>query len=119
MADLGSFSQGSIWPTGTYSPKGRRLWCVVGAFAFHWPGGMIEAPSGFVTDLASVPVILPEFIQASMCLSGVIHDVCRRDPNCSFRDGDRIFALAMKAEGVPAPIRWLAYAAVRCNRRRD
>jgi hypothetical protein len=71
-------------------------------------------PTGFVTDLASVPKFLPltkSFLGGQARRSAVVHDHMYVT-QAGKEYADSVFLAAMKAEGVNTAVRWLFYAAV-------
>lgn len=75
----------------------------------------ICAPTGFVTDFASVPrlpITYWLFGSRADAESG-IHDLLYRWPFVSRKTADRIYREAMTADGRPVFTRWAMYAGVR------
>jgi len=78
----------------------------------------VIVPSGFVTDLASIPRIFRFLIvkNGRHRAAAIVHDyLVRLELAFSRRTADRIFLEAMKVSGVPKLRRWLMYKAVRLN----
>ena len=75
----------------------------------------IKVPSGFETDLDSVPrvpVVYAGF-KGRATKSAVLHDYLCEKPGFPRKKADQIFLDAMKDEGVPWRHRWPVYLAVR------
>ena len=78
----------------------------------------ITVPTGFVTDLASIPRIFRLLFPKNghHRAAAIIHDyLCRLKLDFSRVLADKIFLEAMKLQGVPKLRRWLMYSAVRLN----
>lgn len=80
--------------------------------------GEVRVPSGFKTDLASIPDFVPRFIAdpaGKSRLAAIVHDyLCRQAQNRKDRVlADHVFLEAMKDTGVPGWRRWLMFSAVR------
>jgi hypothetical protein len=85
----------------------------------------------FVTDFASIPLIVPKWLldpmgggifdtEGNSRLPAVLHDwLCRRATNYELRvEADKIFREAMKSKGVNRISRNIMYGAVRANTER-
>ena len=70
---------------------------------------------GFVSDGASVPRIFwPLFPpMGNYTAAAIVHDYICVEKICSSKDGAKIFLEAMKDLGVPKPVRYPMYLAVR------
>jgi len=99
-------------------PDGRR-WRLVDKFAYHvgsYPSGfVIEVPTGFMTDFASVPwmfwwLIPPTGRYGKAC---VIHDFMLKNAWATKKVADAIFYEAMLVLGVGKAKAYLMYTAVR------
>jgi len=93
-----------------------RNWIVAHVFGLFTPlTGLIVVPSGFLTDLASIPRlfwnILPPF--GKYTRAAVIHDFLYRTRICSRKTADRTLLAGMKLCGVPLWQRVLIYGNVR------
>jgi len=92
---------------------------VLKGFRYLWEGAVIGIPSGFISDLASVPRILRPFIGKTElgALGPILHDALYRSGGrgglFSRAEADRIFLVAMGEQGVGWLRRWVAYVAVR------
>jgi hypothetical protein len=78
----------------------------------------IVVPSGFPTDLASIPRLFRFLIvkNGRHRPAAIVHDwLCRQGLAFSRVRADKIFREAMKLRGVPAIRRWAMYVAVRSN----
>lgn len=80
--------------------------------------GEVCVPSGFETDLASIPDWVPRFIAdpaGKSRLPAIVHDyLCRQAQSRKDRIlADHVFLEAMKDCGVPKWRRWLMFSAVR------
>ena len=79
----------------------------------------ITVPTGFVTDLASIPRIFRLLIapkNGRHRAPAIVHDyLCRLKLDFSRVKADKIFREAMKLQGVPKMRRWLMYSAVKLN----
>ena len=79
---------------------------------------LIIVPDGFITDLASIPVIFRSFLlrkNGKHRLAAVVHDFLCRDKSFNRVLADKIFLEAMKLCGVSWLRRSLMYSAVRLN----
>jgi hypothetical protein len=119
---VSSFTRALFEPTGR-TKSGRAVWRCVGGLTFDvgylGSGLSVTVPEGFETDGPSVPFWALPFIKVGcMIRAAAVHDRLREDPRFSLIDCDAIFLTAMKAEGVPALQRELAFLAVRFNQSR-
>lgn len=75
----------------------------------------IIIPSGFVTDMASIPPVLQSIIQQNgpYLLPAVVHDYLYWQQACTRSESDRIFLLAMIEHDVREAHRTAIYNAVR------
>ena len=80
-------------------------------------GAQFEVPTGFTTDLASVPRLPLAFWLAGDTAheAAVIHDWLYQVHLCSRAQADAIFYEAMQITGVPSWRRWLMWSAVRAG----
>lgn len=108
--------------------RGRPVVCLTSPLAYEvgflGSGWVVEAPAGFCCDLASVPAWTLRFgwgrrLAARLARASIPHDLMRRDPRWSKLLGDYVFFEALGVDGVPAGERWLAFALVLMNFRRD
>ena len=78
-------------------------------------GAHLEVPTGFLTDLASVPRLPLAFLLAgdSAHEAAVIHDHLYQVRRCTRAQADAVLAEAMAVTGEPAWRRWLMWSAVR------
>ncbi|ENJ7141699.1 DUF1353 domain-containing protein [Escherichia coli] len=93
-------------------------WRLVEPFEF-WrtdaPDDVIHVPSGYITDLASVPRLLWSLFppHGRYAKAAIIHDYLYDNALRTKREADRIFLEGMEVLGVPRWRRWLMYVAVR------
>lgn len=75
----------------------------------------VEVPTGFVTDLASVPRPFRNIldINGRSRRAAVLHDFLYTEQKRSRAECDSIFRKALIAEGVSAAARWLYWSGVR------
>jgi hypothetical protein len=82
-----------------------------------WDDGerRIEVPTGFVTDLASVPRLVRGVLNVNgkSRKPAVLHDYLYRTKLLKRKDADALFAKALKAEGVNALTRAIYWSGVR------
>lgn len=79
---------------------------------------LVTVPTGFITDLASIPRIFRFLIvkNGRHRAAAIVHDyLCRLKLDFSRVTADKIFREAMKVLHVPRLRRWAMYAAVRSN----
>ena len=79
---------------------------------------LVTVPSGFVTDLASIPRIFRLLVPKNgrHRAAAIIHDyLCMLKLDFSRVTADKIFREAMKVLHVPKLRRWAMYIAVRTN----
>jgi len=112
-------------PEISYTPhiSRRRPWRVTKTMVYKsdvpWPGHQIVVPTGYRTDLASVPRVPGIYWRYgnTAIVPAVLHDYLYEvNPhNFSRKTADRIFLEAMAAEKDPpsAASRWIMYMAVR------
>ena len=111
---------GQIVITPLKMTGGSRWYQLKAPFGFwsHHLQEQITVPAGFVTDMASVPLILQPFLQKDEGLleAAVFHDFLYSN-GCelpvSRSDADRVFLEAMTEAGMGAIKRGWAYWAVR------
>jgi hypothetical protein len=98
------------------SADGRGTWRLIDALLYDSTiAGMLVAPAGFVTDLASVPRMPFAYLLAGGIghAAAVIHDwlyCCHRVPRST---ADAVFYEALRVLGVPRWRAWLMWAGVR------
>lgn len=91
-------------------------WIVLAPFAYiSRAGRRIVVPSGFVTDLASIPPLLrPIFDTADASRQpAVLHDWLYCSQQTGRAEADRLFREALACAGVGFVQRWAMYAGVR------
>lgn len=94
-------------------------WIVVEAFGYQGSRDYLFVPKGSETDLASVPRALAWVIPKAgdSAQAAVLHDRCWRyyAPRgyLTYREADGILKQALRLQGVPFILRWLAWTAVR------
>ena len=78
-------------------------------------GALIEVPTGFLSDLASVPRLPLAYLLAGDTAheAAVVHDWCYQAHLCTRAQADAVLDEAMAVTGEPAWRRWLMWAAVR------
>lgn len=83
-------------------------------------GDRIEVPSGFLTDLATVPrflhwAVLPygPYTRAAVLHDWLLVSLAQGDRTFTSRDIDGMFRRVMQDLGTPWAVRWLMWAAVR------
>lgn len=87
--------------------------------ALIWDDGKqtVVVPAGFETDLASVPRIaqgVPGFEATGLSRRpAVLHDYLYASGDVPRMEADRLFYVALRAEGVPEPTARIYYRAVR------
>jgi len=101
-----------------HDPKGdaKNPWIVQGIHKFSDDCVTVSVPSGFRTDLASVPLWLLWLISpfGNHQRAALFHDYCyRRQPMSRFT-ADAIFRIVMERDGVPCWKTWILFYAVRC-----
>lgn len=108
----------AVGPLLTYVGAGRYV--TVGPTIYHGGEDVFVIPSGFATDLASVPRILWGLIPPSGVYerAAVLHDwLCVRlaagDCEISSRDADGLFRRVMREAGVGLLTRWVMWVGVR------
>jgi len=79
--------------------------------------GKVTVPTGFCTDLASVPRLPVVYLLWGNRAhrEGIIHDYlyrCDSQPVVSFETANKVFLEAMKSRGKPWWVRWFMYAGV-------
>jgi hypothetical protein len=76
---------------------------------------LINAPKGFVCDLASVPRIFHGLYkpQGKYGKAAIVHDFLCRERFLPSKKVHKIFHEAMRADGVPKLRAWIMYTAVR------
>lgn len=97
-----------------FNHKSKR-WVLTKALEYTTEDGWtVEVPSGYSTDLDSVPriPIAYAWLKGRATKSAVIHDWLYYNKH-DRKEADKIFLEAMKAEGVAAWRRWPIYSAVR------
>ncbi len=119
---MSSFTRALLEPTGA-TRGGRAVFRVAAPFTFEigqvGSGFGITVPTGFESDLASVPWWALHLVNVgALARSAVLHDFLRERLAFSKIEGDAIFLTAMAAEGVTAWQRELVFAAVRVNQSR-
>lgn len=96
---------------------GRAQHMVMHALKFRSDvlGKVIVVPAGFTTDFASVPRLMITYALFGDRghASATVHDYLLVTGMVPRSTADKVFAEAMKAEGVPAYLRPLMYAGVR------
>jgi hypothetical protein len=77
--------------------------------------GLIAVPTGFVTDLASIPRVFHPLIPVNgkHRAAAIIHDYLYETQTTTRAEADLIFLEAMEASGVRFTQRWAMYLAVR------
>ena len=100
-------------------PKNESLWIVQRPMGYYsdllkWE---VWVPTGFVTDLASVPrvPVLFWFWGGRAHREAVLHDYLYRidsEPCVSFMDANRVFLEAMKSRRKNIFVRWFMFAGV-------
>lgn len=91
-------------------------WLVLEQFVAQVDAAQIAVPSGYVTDLASVPRLPLAYLVAGgrAPKSAVLHDYLYETR--AGRDyADRVFLAAMKAEGISSAVARLMYWGVRAG----
>jgi len=78
-------------------------------------GALIEVPTGFLTDLASVPRLPLAYLLAGDTAheAAVVHDHLYQVQRCTRAQADAVLYEAMAVTGEPAWRRWLMWSAVR------
>lgn len=112
---------GRVELTPVAMKNGARWYELLSNFEFQSDevGRTITVPKGFLTDLASVPLVLQPIIQKDEGLleAAVIHDfLYSKTANCyhlTRKQADRVFLEAMTHAGMGAVKRGLAYNMVR------
>lgn len=97
-------------------PISRKDWETVGTIHYvDGEGRHITVPSGFITDLASVPRVLwsvvPPF--GTYTYAAIIHDYLYRQGGTSRVVADATFAEVMEVEGTDKFTRLIVYLSVR------
>ena len=96
----------------------HRLWMTEGDLIYRSDliTSPVVVPSGFETDLASIPIWIPEWViqrNGRHRAASIVHDYLVRIWPLSERAlADRIFLEAMSISGVPRWRRYAMYAAV-------
>ena len=97
-------------------------WKVLTKFRYVWDreGIVIEVPSGYITDQASVPsIVLPIIVNdtGNIAKAAVVHDFGYTDlmDVMTKKEVDRMFYDAMLEAGVPKWRARIAYTGVRMN----
>ena len=96
------------------TPIGRRRWRTVGS----WTGHGVTVPSGYETDLSSIPPIAETVLrmhrnELHFVVGGIVHDRLYFVKDRTRRSADRKFRDVCIAEGAPRWQAMLAYACVR------
>lgn len=88
-------------------------------------GWKLEAPTGFLTDLASIPILprwaprwlvrLRDWIADQIARAAIVHDLCRSDRRIRKLLGDFVFWEAMGVDDVPMWVRFPAFVLVLFN----
>lgn len=83
---------------------------------------LIVVPTGYLSDLASVPRLARRLVDAQSPTTrrpAVVHDYIYTDLTQRFtkREADRIFYDALLEEGMATPLAWLLWQAVRVGGR--
>ncbi len=119
---MSSFTRALLEPTGA-TREGRAVFRVAAPFTFEigqvGSGFGITVPTGFESDLASVPWWALHLVNVgALARSAVLHDFLRERLTFSKIEGDAIFLTAMAAEGVTAWQREIVFLAVRFDHSR-
>ena len=108
--------------------NGRPEVCLTTPLAYEigylGSGWVVEAPKGFCTDLASLPLWAlrtrwGKRLAMKLARSAIVHDRLRSDRRIPKLTGDVIFLEAMAVERIRLAWRVVAFIAVLLNRRRD
>jgi len=106
-----------ISPTRQYH-SGRRIFRLLTDFTIERPGFLpVVVPTGFESDLSSVPRCLSWFISPDdegFLEAGIVHDWLYRHGPYSRAQADLIFRELLVDWSVPPYKAWLAYVALRC-----
>lgn len=84
-------------------------------------GRIWHVPRGTVTDLASVPRIVPGLVRVLLpsklesALAAILHDWLYATASVSRREADRLFWLALRVAGEGRVGSWLMWAGVRAG----
>jgi len=93
-------------------------WIVLASFAYTSRAGRrIVVPEGFVTDLASIPVLLRSLFDRADASRqpAVLHDWLYCSQLTSRAEADRLFREALARAGIGFARRWAMYAGVRAG----
>lgn len=115
------------WRWWLFRLPGRQLYGADHAFRFYIGnpdfGCGVEIPTGFTTDMASIPAIvlwilprhLRNWIAEQLAKPSIVHDRMRDDLQFNLIDADALFLVAMKAAKVNPLLREIAFLCVRAN----
>lgn len=96
-------------------PIGSRDWVLMAPLVYYTAQGAIEVPSGFLTDLASIPRVFWPLVPVNgrHRAAAILHDYLYVTQPCTRAEADALFLDAMRAGGVRWSQRQVMYAAVR------
>lgn len=101
-----------------HDPAGdpQNPWIVQGPHRFSDGTFTVTIPSGFRSDLASVPLWLLWLISpfGNHQRAALFHDFCYRKQPMGRFAADAVFRVVMERDGVPCWKTWLLFYAVRC-----
>lgn len=124
---MSRFTEAAYDLTGE-TKNGRPLACLTSPLAYEvgflGSGWTITAPTGFCTDLASLPVWFARTrpgraLAAKIARASIVHDRMRQDLRWPKLLGDYVFFEALGVDRVPLGWRLVCFAAVLINFRRD
>jgi hypothetical protein len=100
------------------SQVGNTEWALTHAMTYHGCTQVFTVPVGQTTDFASVPAVLTWLVPIETGVpAAVLHDYLWRvlvpAGQLTFPDADGLLRQALGTLGVPAPRRWVMWAAVR------
>ncbi len=94
----------------------RKTWRLVAPFSYLDPQhGLIEVPSGFETDFASVPRLPLTFalLGAYGHAAAALHDWLYESGEMTRADADEVFKNALRSSGIARWRTWLMFYGVR------
>ena len=124
---MSRFTEAAYDLTGE-TKNGRPLACLTSPLAYEvgflGSGWTITAPTGFCTDLASLPAWFARTaagtrLRDQIARAAIVHDLMRNDTRWPKLLGDYVFLEAMGVDRVPLGWRLICFAAALINFRRD
>lgn len=96
---------------------GRRRWTLLADLVYKASGIVLTIPSGFVSDLASIPALFRGVLPVNdrHREAAVVHDYLYESQIVTRAEADAIFLVAMEESGVSLWKRTMMYSGVRAG----